>query len=133
MDSTLLTGSLPGGAIPTILYKRGRFSTTWHRNGELIEERGHVTDLILKEAVEWIESHGGPWFCHVPFTAVHVPVKGPQPWIDQYAFETYDDDLLKDRSFKRYVAYASPMDHAVGQLAEALERTCQRENTIVLV
>ncbi len=126
-------GSLAGGVDPyNHRYKRGEFSVTWHRNGELIEEAGHVTDLIAKEAIGWIESCKRPWFCYVPFTAVHVPVKAPQAWLNKYEFETYDDDPLKDRSFKKYAAYASHMDYAVGQLVEALERTCQRENTIVV-
>ena len=35
-------------------------------------------------------------------------------------------------SFKKYAAYTSHMDHGIGQLLEALERTCQRENTIIV-
>ena len=67
-------GSLAGGVDPyNHRYKSGPFSVTWHRNGELIEERGHVTDLIAQEAVQWIEEQTGPWFCYVPFTAVHTP------------------------------------------------------------
>lgn len=126
-------GSLAGGIDPyNHRYKEGDFSVTWHRNGELIEERGHVTDLIAREACEWIESRSTPWFCYVPFTAVHVPIKAPQPWLDRYEFETYDPDPKKDRSFKRYAAYASHMDHAVGKLVESLALTCQLENTIVI-
>ena len=126
-------GSLAGGVDPyNHRYKRGEFSVTWQRNGELIEEKGHVTDLIAREAVKWIETRERPWFCYVPFTAVHVPVKAPQDWLDKYAFESYDDDVLKDRSFKRYAAYASQMDYAVGQLVESLERTGQRDNTLII-
>ena len=32
-------------------YKKGEFVRTWHRNGELITEQGHVTDLIANEAI----------------------------------------------------------------------------------
>lgn len=128
-------GSLAGGVDPyNHRYKRGPFSETWHRNGTLIEERGHVTDLIAREAVRWIEERDStqPWFCYVPFTAVHVPVKPPQAWLDQYAYGHYDEDPSKDRSFKQYAAYASHMDHAIGQLTEILERLCQRENTLIV-
>ena len=126
-------GSLAGGVDPyNHRYKEGEFSVTWHRNGEFVEEAGHATDLIAGEALQWLEGRQRPWFCYVPFTAVHVPVKAPQPWLDQYAGETLDDDPLKDRSFKRYAAYASQMDHAVGQLVEALEYTGQREETIIV-
>lgn len=126
-------GSLAGGVDPyNHCYKRGQFSSTWHRNGELLEEKGHVTDLIVREAVEWIESRDRPWFGYVPFTAVHLPIKPRQDWLDKYHAGQFDADPLKDSSFKRYAAYTSHMDYGVGQLLEALERKCQRENTIVV-
>ena len=126
-------GSLAGGVDPyNHFYKRGEFSVTWHRNGELREEKGHVTDLIVRQAREWIESRDRPWFCYVPFTAVHVPIKPTQEWMARYYPEHFDDDPLKDLSFKKYAAYTSHMDAGVGQLLEALEYTCQRENTIVV-
>jgi arylsulfatase A-like enzyme len=129
----LAYGSLAGGIDPySHRYKEGEFSVTWHRNGELIEERGHATDLICREATRWIETRTEPWFCYVPFTAVHTPVKAPQHWINQYADRRYDDDPDRDRSFKVYAAYASHMDWAVGQLIETLERLCIRDDTIVL-
>jgi len=126
-------GSLAGGIDPyNHRYKEGEFSVTWHRNGELVEERGHVTDLIVREAVEWIESRDRPWFCYVPFTAVHGPVKPTREWLARYLAGQFDDDPLKDASFRKYAAYASHMDHAIGQLLESLERTCQRQDTIVV-
>ena len=126
-------GSLAGGVDPyNHRYKRGEFSVTWHRNGELIEETGHVTDLIARAALDWIESRDRPWFCYVPFTAVHVPIKPPQPWLDRYWFEHFDADPVKEASFKRYAAYASHMDAAIGQLVELLEATGQRDHTIIV-
>ena len=126
-------GSLAGGIDPySHRYKEGPFSFTWHRSGELVEERGHTTDLIAQEAVSWIESRTSPWFCYIPFTAVHTPIRAPQHWIDRYSDRRYDGDPAKDRSFKTYAAYASHMDWAVGQLIESLERLCQRDDTIVL-
>jgi len=126
-------GSLAGGVDPySHRYKEGPFTFTWHRNGELVEERGHATDLIVQEAATWIESRKSPWFCYVPFTAVHTPIKAPQHWIDTYHDRRYDDDPGRDRSFKVYAAYASHMDWAIGRLIEALERTGQRDDTIVV-
>ena len=126
-------GSLAGGVDPyNHRYKRGEFSVTWHRNGNLVEERGHVTDLIVRAARKWIESRDRSWFCYVPFTAVHVPIKPTQGWLANYYTDHFDDDPLKDLSFKKYAAYTSHMDHGVGQLLESLELTCQRENTIIV-
>ena len=49
-------GSLAGGCGPyDHRYKTGEFTRTWHRNGLLIEEQGHITDLIAREAVEWLK------------------------------------------------------------------------------
>jgi len=126
-------GSLAGGVDPyNHCYKRGEFSKTWHRNGERVDERGHVTDLIVREAVEWIEGRAGPWFCYVPFTAVHTPIKPPQQWLARYAGEAFDEDPDKDRSFAKYAAYTSHMDWAVGELLEVLHRRCEREETLVV-
>lgn len=76
-------GSLAGGVSPwNHRYKQGPFTQTWHRNEKLIEESGHVTDLIAAEAVRWIESRGtAPFFLYVPFTAVHLPIKEPDAWL----------------------------------------------------
>ena len=126
-------GSLAGGVDPyNHFYKRGPYCETWRRNGARVDEIGHVTDLIAREAVQWIEGREGPWFCYVPFTAVHVPIKPTQQWLNAYSFETFDGDPARDRSFKQYAAYSSHMDEAVGKLTESLSRLCQRENTIVI-
>ncbi|HJP32015.1 MAG TPA: sulfatase-like hydrolase/transferase [Candidatus Latescibacteria bacterium] len=126
-------GSLAGGVDPyNHFYKRGEHSVTWHRNGDLLEERGHVTDLVVREASQWIESRQQPWFAYVPFTAVHVPVKPTSEWLSRYFHEDFDDDPAKDLSFKKYAAYTSHMDWGVGQLLESLERTGQRDNTLVV-
>jgi len=128
-------GSLAGGVDPyTHRYKRGEWSFTWHRNGELVNERGHVTDLIADEAVKWIHEREQkkPWFCYVPFTAVHTPIKPREDWLDQYELTRFDDDPKRDEGFKRYAAYASHMDQAIGRLIEALKVTDQYHNTIVV-
>ena len=126
-------GSLAGGVDPyNHRYKKGEYSFTWHSDGQLVKERGHVTDLIADQAVEWIESRKQPWFCYIPFTAVHVPIKAPQEWIDTYEGKIYDSDKNRDRSFKMYSAYTSHMDHAIGRFVESLEKMCVRENTIIV-
>lgn len=126
-------GSLGGGVDPwNHRYKTGPFSRTWHRDREFVDEPGHVTDLITREAAAWIESRERPWFCYVPFTAVHIPIDAPASWLATYDGRSYDSDPRRDRSFKRYAAYVSHMDDAVGRLIETLDRTGQRERTLVV-
>jgi len=139
-------GSLAGGVDPyNHCYKRGPYMKTWHRNGSLIDEPGHVTDLIAGEACRWIAARSdtcntsdtsgtprSPWFCYVPFTAVHIPVDVPSAWLDKYADKKYDDDPARDMSYKRYAAYTSHMDAAVGRLIDTLKEHNQFHNTIVV-
>lgn len=126
-------GSLAGGVDPyRHLYKRGPYSRTWHRNGELVDDVGHATDLIADEALAWIRDRAGPWFCYVPFTAVHTPIRAPEAWIDRYSGCVYDDDPARDRSFRVYAAYASHMDHAVGRFVELLKGLDQIDDTLLV-
>jgi arylsulfatase A-like enzyme len=120
-------GSLAGGVTPyTHRYKEGEFSVTWHRNGELIEEEGHVTDLIAREAVQWLEQRGNkPFFLYVPFTAIHVPIAEPEKWQQANAH-------LTDPAQRLRAACASHMDDAIGQVLAVLDRKQLRTNTLVL-
>ena len=105
------------------------FVTTWHRNHEFIQEEGHVTDLTTGEVNRWIESRQNatdPWFFYVPLHAVHTPlVERDKKWheLNQH-FETVDRRL--------YAAAVSHMDDAIGQMLATLERTGQREQTLII-
>ncbi|KAF0178139.1 MAG: Sulfatase [Limisphaerales bacterium] len=121
-------GSLAGGVTShTHRYKEGEFSVTWHRNGKLIEEEGHVTDLIAREAVRWLDARepGKPFFLYVPFTAIHVPIAEPEKWLQANAH-------LADPAQRLRAASASHMDDAIGQVLAALDRKQLRASTLVL-
>jgi arylsulfatase A-like enzyme len=120
-------GSLAGGVTPdTHLYKDGPFQRTWHRNGQFVEEEGHVTDLIAREAVRWLEQRGDkPFFLYVPFTAIHVPMQEAEKWQRMNAH-------LADPAQRLRAACASHMDDAIGQVLAALDRKRVRDNTVVI-
>ncbi len=121
-------GSLAGGVSPwNHRYKKGPFTETWHRNEKLLEETGHVTDLIADEAMNWIESRGSaPFFLYVPFTAVHLPIKEPEEWLQRVP------ESIKGDVPRHYAACVMHLDDAVGRIIDALERTKRRENTLVV-
>jgi arylsulfatase A-like enzyme len=121
-------GSLAGGVGPwNHFYKKGPFSVTWHRNEKLITEEGHVTDLITKEAVEWIAGRGdNPFFLYVPFTAVHLPIKEPEEWLAKVPAE------IKGEVPRHYAACVMHLDDAVGRIVTALEKAGKRENTLLI-
>jgi arylsulfatase A-like enzyme len=120
-------GSLAGGTGPLDhRYKEGEWTRTWHRNGQLIEEEGHVTDLIAREAVQWLEGRGEkPFLLYVPFTAIHVPMREAEKWQQMNA-------QLTDPGQRLRAACASHMDDAIGQILATLDRKKLRENTLVV-
>ncbi len=120
-------GSLAGGCGPyDHRYKAGEFTRTWHRDGTLIDEQGHVTDLIAREAVEWLKGRGQkPFFLYVPFTAIHVPMDEPEQWQQLNAHLTDPGQRLR-------AACTSHMDDAIGQVLAELDRRQLRDRTLVI-
>ncbi|MCC7499362.1 MAG: sulfatase-like hydrolase/transferase [Bryobacterales bacterium] len=119
-------GALAGGTGPwDHRYKRGPYTRNWHRNDQYIEEQGHVTDLILREALAFLDApHAKPFFLYLPFTAVHHPLNEPKVWVDANA------DIDPDR--RQYAACVQHMDDAVGKVIAALEKNGLRRNTVVV-
>lgn len=119
-------GSLAGGVNPwSHLYKHGEYSKTWHRNDELIEEKGHVTDLLQNEAIQFVKKkRDTPFFLYLPFTAPHTPFDEPEAWLKSA------EHVSEDR--RQYVACVQHMDDAIGNIMEALRKTKQIENTLVI-
>jgi arylsulfatase A-like enzyme len=122
-------GSLAGGVTPwSHRYKQGPWTHTWHRAGVLVEEQGHVTDLVAAEAVRWIETRDAtrPFFLYVPFTAVHLPVREPPAWLDRVPAS------ITDTVARHYAASIMHLDDAVGRLRAALDRRGLRDRTLVV-
>ena len=122
-------GSLAGGVGPwNHRYKQGPFSETWHRDGQLIEETGHVTDLLCAEAVKWITTSPAdvPFLLYVPLTAVHLPIREPAEWLAKVPAE------IKGDVARHYAACIMHLDDTVGRIVKALEQTGRRDQTLLV-
>jgi len=125
-------GSLAGGIAPyNHHYKKGPYSVTWHRNHKLIEEEGHVTDLLTNEAVKWIggkksSDNPKPFFLYVPYTAVHLPIREPEEWLKKVP-ENITGDVAR-----QYSACIMHFDAAVGRILKAIDDAGQKDNTLVV-
>ena len=125
-------GSLAGGIAPyNHFYKKGPYSTTWHRNEELIVEKGHVTDLLTDEAVKWIGEQTSakerkPFFLYLPFTAVHLPIREPDEWMAKVPAG------IKGEVPRQYSACILHFDDAVGRIVDAIDKAGQKENTLIV-
>lgn len=101
-----------------ILGGNADYSTHKEENGEMVYFRGnrkearegHTTDVIGKEAVEFLRGQeaGQPFFLYLPFTAPHAPM---QPG---------------------YRELVEQMDARVGDVLDELKRTGLERNTLVL-
>ena len=120
-------GYLRGQIDPyTHLYKFG--NKTWHRNDTLIDEVGHVTDLITEEAIRFINranDEGRPFFLYVAYSAPHYPLDEPEDWIEPYKATIPND------SRRLFAAAVSHMDHAIGRMMETLKNKGVDNNTIL--
>lgn len=100
---------------------------SWHRNDEYLKEEGHATDLLTDEAIRIIESEReNPFFIYLAYSVPHYPLEEPDVWTSMY------DDLNLFPSRQWNAASITHMDDGIGKIIRALERTGQRENTLVI-
>lgn len=128
-------GTLTGAADPwTHKYRKGNpYEDTWHRDGKIFREEGNATELIAAEALKCITQGGDqPWFMYVPFHAVHTPVDAPAEYKRLYDGVKFHDDPVKHESRLRMAAMVTQLDAKVGAIVDALERTGQREKTLII-
>ncbi|MGV3661722.1 MAG: arylsulfatase B [Prosthecobacter sp.] len=127
-------GTLTGAADPwTHKYRKGSpYEDTWHRDGKLFHEEGNATELVAAEALKHIEAKKGPWFVYVPFHAVHTPVDAPEEYKKLYEGVTFHADPKKHESRLRMAAMVAQVDAKIGQFVAALDKTGQRENTLII-
>jgi arylsulfatase A-like enzyme len=113
------------GAIDCFTHTRdGGFD--WHSNDEVNRDKGYSSELIAREAANFIADNAGkkPFFAYVPFNAVHTPLQAPQRYMKQYAH------LPTPR--KEYAAMLTALDDAVGVIAEAVDEAGARDHTLFI-
>lgn len=103
-----------------------RYTRTWHRNDEFIEQEGHAYDLCTDEAVNWIEKElEPPFFLYVPYHGVHTPLVEPE---ERIAAQT---QAIGDRRIM--AAAVEHLDEQIGRIVDALDRKNLRENTLIII
>ncbi len=98
----------------------------WHRDDQPCADKGYTTHLIAREACRLIREKPAdkPLFLYVPFNAVHAPLEAPEKYMAPYP------NLAGRR--RTYAGMVAAIDEAVGQIADALDQTGLRENTLIL-
>ena len=108
------------------VYGQSRYHDPWlSRDGEAAREyKGHLTELLVSEVVDSIESFASdqPWFINYWAFSVHFPTRPAAEWAEKYPGTREG----------MYFALMEQLDDGIRRILEALERTGQAENTIVI-
>ena len=104
----------------------GDVSSPVQRGTETVKKfGGYTTEAFAREAVAFIDKHQGePWFCYLPFNAVHGPLEATDKYLSRFA-------SITDTKRRTYAAMQSAMDDAIGSVLEKIRTLGQEENTLI--
>lgn len=108
-------------------YKNG--DESWYRNGKFVEEKGHATDLITQEAIQWMTKKRDPkkkFFLQVAYSAPHFPLQEEQKWKDPYM------NSITNSSRRDFAAAMSHLDNSIGLLLDKLKQEKLDKNTLIV-
>lgn len=109
-----------------------RYGKNWmRRNGDVVEEKEHATELFTRWAVEYLESRAGvrePFFLYLAYNAPHDPIQPPEDWLKRV--KEREPGISEKRA--KLVALIEHMDDGVGRVLGALDRLKLSDNTLVL-
>lgn len=96
------------------------------RGHESVATEGYITDLLVDEAIRFMEETKGPFFCYLPLNAPHTPSQAPRHYFDRYKSKGLDDETAA------IFAMCASIDDNFGRLIAHLDESGKRDNTIVL-
>jgi arylsulfatase A-like enzyme len=120
-----------GGAHPYWLANNSRVQ----RNGQPMPKTGHTTDIFADNAIAFIKANRDrPFFCYVPFNAVHGPLRredvehdsAKPEWLDYYEKR----GVAQPR--RDYCAVMTHADARVGDILKTLRELGLEKDTLVI-
>lgn len=120
-----------GDMMDDYVTKRRHDINYMRHNQEIIDPPGHATDVFTDWAVDYIEEQQHseqPFFLYLAYNAPHFPVQPKEDWLAQV--KAREPQLSEKRA--KLVAFIEHLDDGIGQVMQALERTGQLDNTMVI-
>ena len=96
-------------------------------DGQSVPTEGYITDILTDAAIDFLGADADrPFFCYVPFNAIHTPWQVPDRYFEKYAARGLDPATA--------CAYGmvENIDENVGRLLVALEESGRGGQTIVI-
>ncbi|AMX04177.1 sulfatase [Microbulbifer thermotolerans] len=97
-------------------------------NGKAVDESEYITDALSREAVRFVEKAAGkenPFFLYLAYNAPHVPLEAKREDMEKFSH-------IKDKKRKTYAGMVYALDRGVGRLVDALSKTDQLDNTLII-
>lgn len=95
------------------------------RGKKKAELKGYLTDVLAKEATEFIDRHKAkPFFLYLAFNAVHTPMHAPADAEKEFT-------KVKDEKRRTYLAMTRKLDDAVGAVLAKLRELNLEEDTLI--
>ncbi len=139
-----------GGLVDYFTHKNAN-ELDWHKNYESNYDEGYTTELITKEAVNFIyqSDKTEPFFLYVPYNAPHSPLQAPEEYLNMYGFDKQkpifsDEGVFPTDSLlyyqkgqgnterQTYSAMVTAMDDGIGKIYNALKKKGVLNNTFFL-
>ena len=100
-------------------------------NENTIKVEGHATDLFTEWSVNYIKSQqesDTPFFLYLAYNAPHFPVQPPKIFLDR----VLEREKKIDSTRAKLVAFIEHMDKGIGEVIDALKKTNQLDNTLII-
>lgn len=109
-----------------------RGGLNWMRyNDEIIEPRGHATDLFTDWSLEYLKMRNKdqePFFLYLAYNAPHFPIQPPPEFLDKV--KSREKGISEKRA--KNVAFIEHLDYSVGRILKYMEETGLMQNTLVV-
>ncbi|RMF92720.1 MAG: N-acetylgalactosamine 6-sulfate sulfatase [Planctomycetota bacterium] len=100
------------------------------RNREIVDPKGHATDIFSDWACEFLEADHGdrPFFLYLAYNAPHVPIQPPQAYLDAYLKRHPNADETR----AKIAALIEHLDAGIGRVLAKLDELGMRDDTLVI-
>lgn len=96
-----------------------------------IDPHGHATDLFSDWAIDYIHKKGKgdtPFFLYLAYNAPHFPIQPPDEWLEKVKKR----EGMSDEKRAKNIALVEHLDAGIGRVIDALKKTGQYKNTIII-
>lgn len=101
--------------------------------GVITAEGQYAADSMVERVCDFLtQDHQQPFFLMASSFYVHTPVKTPCRWLVDHYDGVIPMDIANRKQRVTYAAFVQTLDHHIGQMLDALERSGKRKETLVV-